>query len=283
MRGNLGALMVALAAILWGTTGISVAFSKSSGLTYLQVAHAMLLASSCFLLVFLKDGLRRLNPYLILYGLLVITSFRILYVTSISVNGVGLTSALIYMAPLIVILIESLTYKKLPRLTDLIMSLLVFSGAYIATNPELAIASLKGFLVGLTLALTYSATLIIPRKLYARGFSRNEIVVQSTLSAAVTLTIILYFSEGIALNINSLPYVAYGGVTCMGIAVILFYEGMKTTDPTRAGLITTLEPVMSLILSRIILDEHLSLTQYVGILVIIVVAMTALTTRKENY
>lgn len=283
MRGSLGALMVALAAILWGTTGISVAFSKSFGLTYLQVAHAMLLSSSCFLLVFLRDGLRRLNPYLILYGLLVIASFRILYVTSISVNGVGLTSALIYMAPLIVVLVESLTRGKLPRLTDLIMSILVFSGAYVATNPELTVASLKGFLVGLALALTYSATLIIPRELYARGFSRNEIIVQSTLSAAVTLTIILYFSEGIALNINSLPYVVYGGVACMGIAVILFYEGMKTTNPTRAGLITTLEPVVSLILSKIILDEHLSIIQYIGILVIIMVAVTALTTQKENH
>ncbi|MFN3268290.1 MAG: hypothetical protein ACK416_03405, partial [Zestosphaera sp.] len=107
MRGERGALMVALAAVLWGTTGISVAFSRSFGLTYLQVAQAMLLASSCFLLIFLRDGVKRLNPYLLLYGLLVIALFRILYVTSISVNGVGLTSALIYMAPLIVVLIES--------------------------------------------------------------------------------------------------------------------------------------------------------------------------------
>ncbi|MEM1704030.1 MAG: EamA family transporter, partial [Zestosphaera sp.] len=263
--------------------GVSVALSRSYGLTYLQVAYSMLLASTCFLALFLRDGLRRLNPYLFLYGSLVIASFRILYVVSISVNGVGLTSALIYIAPLIVVLVESLTRGKLPRLTDLTLSLLVFAGAYIATNPELAITSLKGFLVGLALALTYSATLIMPRKFYARGLSRNEIIVQSTLSATATLTIILCLSEGIALSIDSLPYVMYGGVVCMGLAVILFYEGMKTTNPTHAGLITTLEPVVSLILSRIILGEYLNLIQYLGISMIIVVAITTLTIQRENH
>lgn len=286
MREERGALMVALAAVLWGTTGISVAFSRGFGLTYLQVVQTMLLASSCFLLIFLRDGVKRLNPYLLLYGFLVIALFRILYVTSISVNGVGLTSALIYMAPLIVVLIESVICGRLPHPTSLVLSILVFVGAYVATNPELTITSVKGFLIGLALALTYSATLIIPKKLYARGFSRNEIIVQSTLSATIMLTIIVCFSEGIVLNINSLPYVAYGGVACMGVAVILFYEGMKTINPVRAGLITTLEPVVSLILSRVILGEYLSLTQYLGILMIIVIALITLTrgnTKTSEY
>ncbi|MEM1786930.1 MAG: DMT family transporter, partial [Zestosphaera sp.] len=88
---------------------------------------------------------------------------------------------------------------------------------------------------------------------------------------------------GIALSIDSLPYVMYGGVVCMGLAVILFYEGMKTTNPTHAGLITTLEPVVSLILSRIILGEYLNLIQYLGISMIIVVAITTLTIQRENH
>jgi len=230
--------------------------------------------------------MRRLNPYLLLYGFLVIASFRILYVISISVNGVGLTSALIYVAPLMVVLYESLRRGKPPSITELTLSLLAFLGAYVATNPELAITSSSGFLIGLVLALTYSATLIIPRELYARGFSRNEIVVQSTLSAAITLTIVVFFTEGLTININSIPYVTYGGVACMGVAVILFYEGMKTTNPVHAGLITTLEPAVSLILSRTTLGEHLKPIQYVGASIIIAVAIVTLikqrgTTQKE--
>gem|GEM_PF-1030513 len=276
MRGGFGVLLVASAAVLWGTTGIAVAFSRSSGLTYLQVAHAMLLVSSCFLLLVLRDGVRRLNPYLFLYGFLVIASFRILYVISISVNGVGLTSALIYVAPLIVVLYESLRSGEPPNITELTLSLLAFSGAYVATNPELSITSSSGFLIGLVLALTYSATLTIPRELYARGFSRNEIVVQSTLSAAITLTIVVFFTDGLAVNVNSIPYVTYGGVACMGVAVILFYEGMKTTNPVYAGLVTTLEPAVSLILSRTILGEQLKPIQYVGASIIIAVAIVTL-------
>ena len=276
-------MLVASAAVLWGTTGVAVAFSRSSGLTYLQVAHAMLLVSSCFLLLVLRDGVRRLNPYLFLYGFLVIASFRILYVISISVNGVGLTSALIYVAPLIVVLYESLRSGEPPNITELTLSLLAFSGAYVATNPELSITSSSGFLIGLVLALTYSATLTIPRELYARGFSRNEIVVQSTLSAAITLTIVVFFTDGLAVNVNSIPYVTYGGVACMGVAVILFYEGMKTTNPVYAGLVTTLEPAVSLILSRTILGEQLKPIQYVGASIIIAVAiMTLINQRKAT-
>ena len=276
-------MLVASAAVLWGTTGVAVAFSRSSGLTYLQVAHAMLLVSSCFLLLVLRDGVRRLNPYLFLYGFLVIASFRILYVISISVNGVGLTSALIYVAPLIVVLYESLRSGEPPNITELTLSLLAFSGAYVATNPELSITFSSGFLIGLVLALTYSATLTIPRELYARGFSRNEIVVQSTLSAAITLTIVVFFTDGLAVNVNSIPYVTYGGVACMGVAVILFYEGMKTTNPVYAGLVTTLEPAVSLILSRTILGEQLKPIQYVGASIIIAVAiMTLINQRKAT-
>jgi len=283
MRGGFGVLLVASAAVLWGTTGVAVAFSRSSGLTYLQVAHAMLLVSSCFLLLVLRDGVRRLNPYLFLYGFLVIASFRILYVISISVNGVGLTSALIYVAPLIVVFYESLRSGEPPNITELTLSLLAFSGAYVATNPELSITSSSGFLIGLVLALTYSATLTIPRELYARGFSRNEIVVQSTLSAAITLTIVVFFTDGLAVNVDSIPYVTYGGVACMGVAVILFYEGMKTTNPVYAGLVTTLEPAVSLILSRTILGEQLKPIQYAGASIIIAVAiMTLIKQRKAT-
>lgn len=137
-------------------------------------------------------------------------------------------------------------------------------------------------MIGLVLALTYSATLVIPRELYTRGFNRNEIVVQSTLSAAITLTIVVFFTEGLTININSMPYVTYGGVACMGIAVILFYEGMKTTNPVHAGLITTLEPAVSLILSRTILSERLNPIQYVGASIIIAVAIITLIKRREE-
>jgi hypothetical protein len=54
--------------------------------------------STCFLVSVLRDGLN-LNPYAFLYGSSAVSLFKVPYVISISVNGVGLTSALIYMAP----------------------------------------------------------------------------------------------------------------------------------------------------------------------------------------
>jgi hypothetical protein len=59
----------------------------------------MMVISTCFLVSVLRDGLRNLNPYAFLYGSSAVSLFKVPYVISISVNGVGLTSALIYMAP----------------------------------------------------------------------------------------------------------------------------------------------------------------------------------------
>ncbi len=280
MTGKLGTLYVALAAVLWGTTGVSVAFSRASGLTYLQVSHLMILFSSLFLILALRNGLRVFRPYLIAYGVLAVASFRVLYVTSISLNGVSLTSSLIYMAPLIVTMITSARCRTYPNLRDLAASIIGFVGAYVATNPTLRLTSLTGFTVGFLLALTYSATLIIPKLLYARGYSRDEVVVQSTLSATLALTLVVLALDGVSVTVDSLPYVTYGGVICMGVAVILFYEGLKSVSPVHAGLITTLEPVVSLIISRVVINEVLQPIQYVGVGTIIAVA--TITTVKSQ-
>lgn len=280
MTGKLGALYIALAAILWGTTGVSVALSRASGLTYLQVSHLMILSSTLFLTLTLRNGLKVFRPYLIVYGTLAVASFRVLYVTSISLNGVGLTSSLIYMAPLIVTIINSVRCRAYPNLRDLAASTIVFMGAYVATNPTLRLTSLTGFAVGFLLALTYSATLIIPKLFYVRGYSRDEIVVQSTLSATLALTLVVLVLDGVSITIDSLPYVAYGGVVCMGVAVILFYEGLKSVNPVHAGLITTLEPVVSLVVSRVVINEILQPIQYLGAGAIIAVA--TITTVKSQ-
>ncbi|MEM4485929.1 MAG: DMT family transporter [Zestosphaera sp.] len=274
--GRLGGLYVVAAAALWGTTGVAIAFSKASGLTYLQVSHLMILVSSCFLTLTLRRGIRRFKPLLVAYGALVVTSFRLLYAASISLNGVGLTSSLIYMAPLIVTFINSARYRALPDVWDVVASSLVFLGAFVATNPALSLTSAAGFAVGFLLALTYSVMLLIPGALYARGYSRDEVVIQPTISAAVVLTVIVMLLDGFAVSTDSMPYVLYGGVACMSVAVILFYEGLKHVSPVHAGLITTLEPVVSLILSRILLNEVLHPIQYLGAGVIVAVAtMTA--------
>jgi drug/metabolite transporter (DMT)-like permease len=172
--------------------------------------------------------------------------------------------------------------RRRPRAVDLVLSILVFLGAYISTNPSLTVASPTGFMIGFLLALTYSATLMVPKELYARGSSRNEVIVQSSISATLALTPVVLLLDGVRLVAESLPPIVYGGVICMGVAVILFYEGLKSINPMRAGLITTLEPVTSLILSRAVLGEALQPLQYVGAEIIVIVAMiTTLTPHRE--
>ena len=184
--------------------------------------------------------------------------------------------------PLIVAVAESMRNRRRPRAVDLVLSILVFLGAYISTNPSLTVASPTGFMIGFLLALTYSATLMVPKELYARGSSRNEVIVQSSISATLALTPVVLLLDGVRLVAESLPPIVYGGVICMGVAVILFYEGLKSINPMRAGLITTLEPVTSLILSRAVLGEALQPLQYVGAGIIVIVAMiTTLTPHRE--
>ena len=78
--------------------------------------------------------------------------------------------------------------------------------------------------------------------------------------------------------------ILYFGIVVTVIAFLLMYQGLKTASASSAGILTSVLPVSSLILSVLILKEELMYTHFLGMLLVIVaiVLISIESTDKEK-
>ena len=259
--------LIAAAAVLWGSTGIAVSKSLSAGMSQLGMAAAMTAVGTAVLVAFAgAEGVRALKPDLILYGITALAAFRFLYVLSVQINGAGVTASLLYTAPLIVAAVSPLAIGEKPSAADVALACAAVAGAYLASNPSLQVATALGFLVGLALACIYAATIVAVKYFYSKGYSWKEVMAQSTLAAAPTLALLTAATRSaVVINLGTLPYILWGGGVTIGLATILYLEGLKGARAVEASVIATLEPVSALALASLILGEEYVPLQLVGI------------------
>ena len=266
-----GALLIVAAASLWGSTGIAITFALRDGCSIFTSAAIMIIFALPIILLYGgKEGIRRLSPLLLLYGATVVGAFRMLYAFSVQVNGPGVTSSLLYIAPLVVAVAAPLTIHETPRVSDVLMAIVAFGGAYVASNPEFLITSALGFAIGVSLGIVYAITIIAIRYFYARGYTSKEVLVQSSIGMIVPIAFFFYMTP-YAFPKTIWGYVAllWGGIVCIALGLTIYLAGMRNVKAIHASVLATIEPITSIILSRIILGEVLFPIQLLGVAAIL--------------
>ncbi len=283
-----GFILVALATSLWGTTSIVVRYLLSIGIGLFTIAFTLTSTGSLVLLIVSgKTRLHRIRVDLLPYGVIVIPLFRLLYALSVQVNGAGLTASLLYVAPLIIAIISPITIGEVPTLSDYLLTLTAVAGAYISSNPSLKLTSIQGFLIGIGLAAIYASTIIAVKYFYGKGYRVEEVLVQPTLSSIPVLAVmsLLDHNHGsptiILVELRTMLAIVWGGCISIGLALILYMNGMKYIRALDASIIATLEPISAIILSLIVLGEKYSSLQFTGIMLILLLAI--LITLKSYY
>ncbi len=234
-----------------------------------------------------KTGLRRVRVDLLLYGVIAVPLFRLLYALSVQVNGAGLTASLLYVAPLIVAIIAPVIIGEAVALNDYFLALTAVTGAYISSNPSLELTSIQGFLIGISLAIIYAFTIIAVKYFYGKGYRVEEVLIQPTLSSIpilAAMSLLDYnYNNSLALlvELSTILAILWGGCISIGLALILYMNGMKYIRALDASIIATLEPVSAITLSLIVIREKYSTLQFVGILLILLSAI--LIALKSHY
>ena len=275
MKGLRGYVLVASAAVLWGSAGVAVSAALAYGMGLLGMATLMTSIGGVMIIVYAgREGFRRLRLDLMLFGALAIAVFRSLYVFSVSINGVGVTASLLYTAPLLVAVVAPLTIREKPSLLDVMLAAVAVVGAYLASNPELQVASITGFLVGIALAGVYAVTIVAVKYFYSKGYKDKEIMAQATATAVPILAVLTVLSSSkVVLNSVTTLAVLWGGLATVGIATILYLEGMKVVRALDASVIATLEPVSAIALATVVLGERYVPLQILGVALILTSAL----------
>ncbi|MCA1812839.1 MAG: DMT family transporter [Halobacteriales archaeon] len=192
-----------------------------------------------------------------------------LYTASIGLLPAALASFLLYLNPVFVAALSAaLLREALDRRGLLALGVAVVGLGLLALAPGVLLAPL-GIALALAAAVCYACVIVAGRKLTAQA---EPLRVAGMLMLGATCA----FAIGALVTGPTLPrdtgtwgLVALLGVLCTGLSVGTFYLALPRIGAPRAALLSTLEPVSTLVVAFLVLGETFTAIQALGALLIL--------------
>ena len=280
-RQTKGYLMVAAAGTLWGTIGLQVKTLLNYQLSVQTIALWKMIFAVLILFPFvfltnrkvLKVDLRGLF-YISLIGLFSRSFFNILYFSAIQKTTVATAVTMLYTAPIFIAIMARIFYKELFTPFKTIALFLCMGGCFFAAtggSMEILKLNLLGILMGLGAGFTF-ALLTILSKAIINDYHQLTIIIYSI---GFGLLFYLPFSHPLEIFQMDLPLKLWLLLCSISLISIVVAYGLYITglsygiEASRAGIISTLELVVSVILSYLVFKEEILGWKLVGILMVI--------------
>ncbi len=296
------ALMVIASAVLWGTYGSFVTAISRLGLgRNAQVFLRFLMtALPVGLLMLRRDRslfrLRKQDLWLFAANaVLSLYFFSACYTAAIAATKIATAAALLYTAPVIVMVLSALLFQEKITPGKVCCILLSVIGCALASGlgSDLAgahgssgsVISLTGLLLGLGAGLGYALYSIFSRIILRRGYS-----VYTNIFYSFLLVMILFgaasMRDGSFQQIFRLPKATLlallcGLVTGFG-SYVLYTLGMERMETSRAAQMATIEPVTAALLGVLLFRQPLSLPEGIGI-TLVVLSVILMNSRSRRH
>ena len=198
-------------------------------------------------------------------GALGYTTMSGLFFWSVTFIPVGVAAVVLYTYPMLVVALSAFILREKITRYMTIALVLAFSGVILIAGFDVASASLKGVMMVLIAAIVYSAYIIICRAVLARV---NAQVLTAYVLPSAAIAFLLY---GLASNQLSIPkfpdgWILVGGLAVLGTAipVFAFFGGLSRIGASRASILSTFEPVVTVLLGITFLGEQVTLATFLG-------------------
>jgi drug/metabolite transporter (DMT)-like permease len=197
------------------------------------------------------------------------------YFTALTMASAGLVAILLYLYPAIVTILSTLLFKE--RITGLkVLALILALTGTVLTIGLGGGGSLLGILLAMIAPFIYSAYILTGTKI------TKEVGILSS-STVVMISASFVFGALIAIKGLNIPQTleGWGGVLAIAlistvIAIIAFFAGLKRVGPTNASMLSTFEPVTTVVLAAIVFGEEIGLMRVVGgVLILVAVILLA--------
>ncbi|MEA1939803.1 MAG: EamA family transporter [Candidatus Caldatribacteriota bacterium] len=276
-----GYLMVATAASIWGTVGIQVKILFDYNISLQSIVFWRMFFAFFILLVFIyftnkkrliidKKGLL----YLALMGLFSQLFFNLCYFSCIHKTTISTAVTLLYSAPIFIAVMARIFYKELFTPLKTLSLFICIGGCFLAaTGGSIAILKLNliGVLLGLGAGFNFSLVTIISKAIIHKYHQLTIIIY------ALGFGILFYlpFSRPLAIFQQNLPLLIWALIVFFGIITTAVAYGLYVTgisygiEVSRAGIVSTLELVVAVILSYLVYGENIWGWKLVGILMIV--------------
>lgn len=277
-----GILLIAISAASFGTLGIFGNFAYAAGMDTFTVLFLRFGLAASFMipvLILRKEAFPRGRVLLQLIGMgglgYGLQSF--MYMTAIKYASPGLVALLLYLYPFFVAILSMIFLsEKLSRVkaTALVLALV---GAALTVGP------LSGQLIGAVLAITgalvYSIYIIV-----GANVTRQVSAIQSStviFASAGAVYGALTFVNGANFPSTQAGWLAIGGIVIIStiIPVVTFLAGLERVGPTNAAMLSTIEPIVTVLLAAWLFGDKLEPVVLIG--GVLILAAVVLLTRAE--
>jgi len=264
-----GIVLIALAAVSWGTTGsvttVLVAGTGTDawliGAARMWVAAALLLLATRWMGASLPLDRGRLGPTLVLGACM--AAFQVTYFTAVTMTGIAITalvaicSAPVMIAALAVVLLG----ERITARTASAIALGVIGTALLVAAPSAVAPSTPRFAAGglfaLGAALSYALYVVVGKATLARTAPLPLAAVTFT-AAAVFLTPSLAWTEAPLTQLGrGWPWLLYLGAVTTAAAYALYLTGLRRVPASVAGIVSLFEPLTASLLGALFFGERL--------------------------
>lgn len=208
--------------------------------------------------------------YLFLLGGIFYTLQSSFYFQAVKYIPSSLAALLLYLNPIFVAVFSFFLHQeKLTKRTIIAMAI-SFSGMLLVLGAPGGKIQPLGITLAVGAAVIYSLYIIVGNKVTAH-------VPPITASAYIALFAALsFFVWGTGSGTLHFQFDVKGWLPIIGtslvssvLAMLTFFSGMNIIGPTKAAILSMLEPVITFLLSMIFLREHMSFIQMIGGLVVL--------------
>ena len=292
-----GSILVILAAMSWGFSGIFVRFFSALGvstmhLTLFKVGFAgLVLLAYC--LLFDRDALKVRWQDLWVFlcsGLVSMVFFTWAYFSTIQATSMSAAATLLYAAPAIVMLLSALLFKEALTRRKVLACVLAFAGCALVSGfvGDAAPLPLRAVITGFLSALGYALYSIFGKIAIGKGYRTNTITTYTFLFAILGSLVFLRPAEirTAALAGGSIPKFVLMAILMSVVVSLLPYmlytNGLERVPAGKASIMASVEPVTATVVGAIAFHEIPDVYGFLGIaLVLFAIALLNLPGRSR--
>lgn len=256
-----GIVLVAVSAAAFGTLAIFGRYAYADGMDALTILFLRFSLAAILMLALLLVRRERLPRGSVLLRLIGMGALGYLgqafaYLTALKYASAGLVALLLYLYPIFVALLAALLlHEPITGVKGLALGL-ALTGTALTAGP--LGGQTMGILLAVAAAVIYSIYIIV-------GTDVMKYV--SAVQSSVVIFTAAGMSAGVLMGVNGphLPATGMGWAAITSIVVIAtllpvaaFLSGLKRIGPTNAAMLSTLEPVVTVVLASWWLNETLT-------------------------
>ena len=275
MRGNAkGPLMIAATAILWSFGGLLIKLIPWDAMTIIGIRS---LIAGIVMAIYMRRPHITFSPSVILGGLS-LSGTTILFVFANKLTTAANAIVLQYVAPIFVLILSAIFFKKRFRSFDITAVIIVFMGMALFFFDQLKADALLGNILAVLAGVTFAGVFLVNQMPNAKP--EEALLLGHIINTVVSIPFIVT-------NVTFEPapwlYIVLLGVFQLGLAYVLFSIGIKLTQPVSASLIATLEPLLNPIWVLLITGETPGVFALIGgVVVIVTVVLYSIQSAKKK-